>query len=44
MLLTKQEYESEIVSLKNLGLSEEEIKGYFELYGLEIIIDEKIWN
>jgi hypothetical protein len=44
MLLTKQEYESEIVSLKKLGLSEEEIKGYFELYGLEIIDDGKIWN
>lgn len=44
MLLTKKEYELEIVSLKRLGLSDEEIKGYFDLYGLEIMDDGKIWN
>lgn len=44
MLLTKQEYELEIDSLKKLGLTEEEIEGYFEIYGLEIIADNRIWN
>jgi hypothetical protein len=44
MLLTKEQYELEKKSLLNLGLSEEEIEGYFQLYGVEIIEDGIIWN
>jgi len=44
MLLTLQEYELEFFMLKQMGLTEEEIEGYFELYQTEIIVDGKIWN
>ncbi len=44
MLLTKKEYELEKKLLLNLGLTEDEVEGYFELYNLEIIEGEIIWN
>lgn len=44
MLLTQKEYELEILYLKKMGLTDEEIEGYFELYGLEIIVNGIIWN
>lgn len=44
MLLTKKEYELEKKLLLNLGLTEDEVEGYFELYNLEVIEEEIIWN
>lgn len=41
MKITKEEMNKEIEVLKKLGLTEEEIKGYFEFYGVEFGLYEK---
>ena len=43
MFLTKIEYELEKIFLKKMGLTAEEIEGYFEMFGLKII-EDKILN
>jgi hypothetical protein len=37
MQITRKEYESEVEFLKKVGLTEEEIEGYFELYDIEVL-------
>lgn len=44
MLITKKEFEREVLWLKFFGLTEDEIQAYLEFYDIEVIKEIKIWN